>query len=140
MDEYGTTWLAHAPKIKLRREDHKEEPYPLSREEQHRLFNELPPYLSKIALFKINTGCRGQEVCNLRWEWEVQVPELNPSVFIVPRKMVKNREERLVGLNRLAKEAVEEMRGVHPTRGSTEEATRMPNDAKTCRPFSRARP
>ena len=39
MDEHGMTWLTTAPKIKLLREDDKKEPYPLSWEEQMRLFN-----------------------------------------------------------------------------------------------------
>jgi integrase len=114
MDEYGMTWLAHAPKIKLFREDDKKEPYPLSWQEQTRLFSELPPYLAKMALFKVNTGCRDQEVCNLRWEWEVQVPELDTSIFIVPAHRVKNRRDRLVVLNRVAKAVIEDMRGIHP--------------------------
>jgi integrase len=114
MDEHGMTWLQSAPKIKLLRESDKKEPYPLSWDEQVRLFNELPPYLAKMALFKVNTGCRDQEVCNLRWEWEVEVPELETSVFIIPAYRVKNRQDRLVVLNRVAKAVVDEMRGVHP--------------------------
>ena len=39
-------------------------------------FRQLPTHLSQMALFKVNTGCREQEVCGLRWEWEVEVPEL----------------------------------------------------------------
>jgi integrase len=114
MDEHGLTWLAHSPKIKLIREDDKNEPYPLSWEEQLRLFNALPPYLAKMALFKVNTGCRDQEVCSLRWEWEVEIPELKTSVFIIPQHRVKNRENRLVVLNRIARAVIEEMRGIHP--------------------------
>ena len=114
MDEHGLTWLSHAPKIKLFREDDKQEPYPLSWDEQLRLFGELPPYLAKMALFKVNTGCRDQEVCNLRWDWEVEVPELDTSVFIIPGRKVKNRDDRLVVLNRIARAVVEEVRGVHP--------------------------
>ena len=37
-----------------------------------------------MALFKVNTGCRDQEVCGLRWEWEVAVPELETTVFLIP--------------------------------------------------------
>jgi integrase len=114
MDEYGLTWLAHAPKIKLLKEDDTGEPYPLSGEEQLRLFGQLPPYLAKMALFKVNTGCRDQEVCNLRWEWEVQVPEMDTSVFLIPGRMVKNRDDRLVVLNKVARAVIQEMRGVHP--------------------------
>jgi integrase len=113
MDEFGMTWLAHAPKIKLLREDDKKEPYPLSWEEQNRLFNELPPYLLNMALFAVNTGCRDQEICNLQWEWEVPVPGLNTSIFIIPAHRVKNRRDRLVVLNQTAKAVIEKVRGAH---------------------------
>src|SRR5438552_9661950 len=45
---------------------------------------ELPDYLHKMALYKVNTGCREQEVCLLRWDYEVEVPELATSVFLIP--------------------------------------------------------
>lgn len=113
MDEHGMTWLAHAPKIKLFRETDKRHPYPLTPVEQVRLFDELPEHLRKMSLFKVNSGCREQEVCNLRWDWEIELPELNTSVFLIPAHRVKNREDRLVVLNRVAKGVVEEMRGMH---------------------------
>jgi integrase len=113
-DEHGMTWLIMAPRIKLLPEDDSRSPYPLNWEEQFRLFNELPEHLAKMALFKVNTGCREQEVCSLRWDWEVEVPELKTSVFLIPAGMVKNRQERLVVLNRIAKRVVDEMRGIHP--------------------------
>jgi integrase len=115
IDEYGLTWLAHAPKIKCLPEDDKKLPYPISWEEQRRLLAELPPYLRDMALFKVNTGCRDQEVCRLMWDWEVEVPELDTSVFIIPGRLVKNGEDRLVALNRTAQEVVEDIRGKHPT-------------------------
>jgi hypothetical protein len=37
-----------------------------------------------MALFKINTGLREQEVCNLRWDWEAEIPELDTAVFVIP--------------------------------------------------------
>jgi hypothetical protein len=52
-----------------------------------------------MVLFKLNTGCREREVCNLQWDWEIKVPELKTSVFIIPARIVKNREDRLVVLN-----------------------------------------
>ena len=67
------------------------------------------------TLRKIITGCREQEVCRLRWEWEIKVPELDTSVFIIPGSGVKNGEDRLVVLNRVAKSVVEGMRGMDPT-------------------------
>ncbi len=114
LDEHGLTWLAVAPRIKFLPETDRRAPYPLSWEEQTRLFQELPPHLAKMALFKVNTGCREQEVCNLMWEWEIAVPELEASVFLIPAMRVKNREERLVILNRVAASVVDGQRGVHP--------------------------
>ena len=75
---------------------------------------ELPPHLAKMALFKVNTGCREHEVCNLRWQWEVGVPELDTSVFIIPADSVKNRQERLVVLNRVALSVIDGQRDIHP--------------------------
>ncbi|HYQ71009.1 MAG TPA: site-specific integrase [Gammaproteobacteria bacterium] len=89
-------------------------PYPLSWEEQRELFQALPDHLARMCLFKVNTGCREQEVCQLRWDWEVRVPELDTSVFIIPGERVKNREDRLVVLNRIASSVVENVRGSHP--------------------------
>ena len=113
-DEHNLTWLAAAPKIKLLRVDDARQPYPLSWDEQARLFPELPEHLARMALFKVNTGLRNREVCGLRWEWEQQVPELGTSVFIIPGGRVKNREDRLVVLNRVARSVIEAQRGVHP--------------------------
>lgn len=58
--------------------------YPLSWEEQDRLFRELPAYLQRMVLYKVNTGCREQEVCQLRWDWEVKIPEPKKGVFVLP--------------------------------------------------------
>ena len=113
-DEHGVAWLKTAPRIKLLPEGDSRAPYPLNWEEQFRLFNELHRHLDKMALFKVNTGCREHEVCSLRWDWEIEIPELKTSVFSIPAGMVKNREERLVILNRIASRVVDEMRGIHP--------------------------
>lgn len=63
--------MAAAPKIKLLKVEDAQAPYPLSWDEQTRLF-----HLARMALFNFNTGCRDQEVCGLKWEWEVAVLEL----------------------------------------------------------------
>ncbi len=114
IDEHSLTWLRASPKIKLLPVTDAREPYPLSWEEQARLFKELPSHLARMALFKANTGCREQEVCQLRWQWEVPVPELDAKVFIIPGGFVKNRQERLIVLNRVARSVIEEVRGTHP--------------------------
>lgn len=115
--ESGLTWLESAPLITIdnktaRRKARK--PYPLSWDEQDILFSELPEHLRQMALFKVNTGTRDAEVCRLRWDWEVEVPELCTSVFIVPGELVKNGEDRLVVLNGVARQVIEERRGIHP--------------------------
>ena len=111
LDGNNLTWLAVAPKIKLLAVNDARKPYPLSWEEQTLLFQALPPHLQPMALFKVNTGCRDAEVCHLRWDWEVPVPELNTSIFIIPDVFVKNGDERLVVLNSVAKSVIEGMRG-----------------------------
>src|ERR671925_1497217 len=68
-----------------------------------------------MALFAVNTGCRSGEVCKLRWEWLVAVPELHTTVFIIPGAQVKNGDDRLVILNRVALSVVEARRGIDPT-------------------------
>lgn len=115
VDEHGLTWLASAPRLKLLPDTAKRKPYPLNWEEQTVLFQELPSYLAEMALFAVNTGCRDQEVCNLQWDWEVEVPELGTCVFLIPGTKVKNGEERLVVLNSVATSVVTARRGQHPT-------------------------
>ena len=39
-------------------------------------------------------------MCSLQWEWEVEVLDLDTSIFIIPDALVKNGEERLDVLNR----------------------------------------
>jgi integrase len=132
IDENGMTWLASAPKIKLLSDHDKRQPYPLNWEEQARLFKELPGHLAAMALFAVNTGCRDAEVCGLRWDWEVRVPELGTSVFIVPGRLVKNGDDRLIVLNRVAKSVIEAQRGQHASHVFTyrgRPTTRMLNKA-----------
>ena len=66
-----------------------------------------------MALFKVNTGCREKEVCRLRWEWEYRVPELDTTVFIIPSKYVKNKHDRLVIMNSIAKSVIKSVRRKH---------------------------
>jgi len=118
--EHGLTWLAAAPKINLLPETDVREPYPLSWEEQEQLFAELPEHLREMALFAVNTGCRDQEICQLRWFWQINVssPEMG-FVFIIPKQYVKNgylkdADDKLVVLNPIAREVIDRQRGKHP--------------------------
>jgi integrase len=112
-DESDRPWLDTAPLIQMQRHPNKRTPYPLSMEEQRLLFSELAGHLARMALFKVNTGTREHEVCDLRWSWEVRVPELETSVFIIPSAHVKNGIERYVVLNRIAQSVIEGCRGEH---------------------------
>jgi integrase len=112
-DEFGLSWLLKAPKITLLPEDDCRKPRPLSWDEQAKLFSQLPAHLVKMALFAVNTGTRDQEVCYLKWEWEIKVSELNTSAFIIPARHVKNKHDRLVVLNKIAKNIIENARGQH---------------------------
>ena len=113
VDDTGLTWLPSPVKIKLLPDKEKRPAYPLSWDEQERLFCELPDHLADMALFAVNTGCRDQEICQLRWDWEVAVPELETSVFIIPGSRVKNGDERLVVLNNAAKHVISRRRDQH---------------------------
>jgi integrase len=121
-DEHEMTWLDRAPHVTVLPETNRRPAYPLSWEEQEYLLKSLPAHLARMALYKMNSGCREQEVCRLQWDWEVKVPELSTSVFLIPLDFggrrpnsgVKNREDRLVVLNDVAKSVIEAQRGLHP--------------------------
>lgn len=132
VDDHGLTWLQAAPKIKLLPDTNKRQPYPLNWEEQERLFKELPMHLAQMAVFAVNTGCRDSEICGLQWQWEVEVPTLDTSVFIIPGLHVKNSDDRLVVLNSIALAVVNQCRGQHTSHVFTYKAkpvTRMLNSA-----------
>lgn len=132
VDEYGMTWLQSAPRIKLLSDTDKRKPYPLSWAEHKLLFDALPPHLEDTALFAVNTGCRDAEICNLKWEWMLDVPQLKTAVFIIPGQQVKNGDDRLVVLNTVASNVVMQQRDIHPTHVFTfhgKPITRMLNSA-----------
>jgi integrase len=112
-DETDRPWLPVAPLIQMQRHPHAREPYPLSVAEQRLLFSELEDHLASMALFKVNTGLREQEVVNLRWQWELHIPELDASIFVIPRDYVKNALDRYVVLNRVARAVITSCRGRH---------------------------
>lgn len=115
-DEDGRPWLRQAP-AKLSRlslKGQQAKPYPLSWAEQDKLFSILSPHIASAALFAVNTGCREQEVCQLRWQWEVPVAELGVSVFVLPEDFTKTGTGRIVVLNSIARKVIDEQRGKHP--------------------------
>jgi integrase len=79
------------------------EPYPLTWEQQRTLFSALPDDLATLCLFLVNTGVRAGEARALRWDWEVSVPELGTTVFVLPAEVTKTRTARVVVLNSVAR-------------------------------------
>lgn len=113
-DENGLSWLETPPLIRFVDWNDKRRPYPLSWDEQDLLFQQMPTHLATLALFKVNTGLREQEVCGLRWQQEQVLPNLDTSVFVIPESDTKNREDRLVVLNSIAQSVIDRQRGLDP--------------------------
>ena len=113
-DDAGRPWLPVPPQIPRINKYDKRQPYPLSVAEQRLLFSELGEHLKTMALFKVNTGLREKEVTSLRWEWELEVPEFETSIFVIPREYTKTYLDRYVVLNRIARTMIDGCRGKHP--------------------------
>jgi integrase len=113
-DEEGRPWLMQAPAriSRLSVKGAQSRPYPLSWEEQDKLLKLLPRHLADAALYAVNTGCREQEVCQLRWSWEVELSALDTSVFVLPETLTKTGTERVVVLNKIAKRVIDSRRGI----------------------------
>lgn len=110
------TWIAGMPVIENVNWNDKRDAYPISWTEQKFLMAELAPHLQEPALYALHTGCREQEICQLRWDWEVAIPELDEIIFVLPGWVTKNKEERVVVLNSVAKSVINAQRGKHPSR------------------------
>ena len=94
-------------------ETDKRPPYPISWPEQDLLFGEMTGHLRALATFAVNTGARDQEILNLRWDWEMSVPELRRSAFIIPAQYSKNKIDGLIFLIRRAQSVVDDQRNLH---------------------------
>jgi integrase len=113
-DDDGRPWLEATPPLLTMLPESRRSPYPLTWDEQDRLFPRLPAHLQPMALFAVNTGLRNDNVCGLEWSWEVVVPEIGRSVFIVPAAAFKSRRDQVVILNDAAWSIVQAQRGLHP--------------------------
>ncbi|MDP3308607.1 MAG: tyrosine-type recombinase/integrase [Methylotenera sp.] len=115
-DEDGLPWLKQAPPAITMLDETPREPCPLSWSQQEALFKHLPKHLANMALFAINSGLRDSNVCGLLWEWEVKVPEVGRSVFVIPwqfHKTGKRKKRSLVViLNDAAWSILNEQRGL----------------------------
>lgn len=113
----GKPWLVAAPMIPMLPLAGKQRPpRPISWDEREKLLSELPAHLREMALFVLNTGVRDDVVCNLKWDWELPIPELGISVFETPAENVKGRRmTKLVVCNSVAQSVIERARNAHPT-------------------------
>lgn len=113
-DDNGLTWLETAPQLTKLPETNNRKPCPLDYDEEALLFSLLPEHLVDPCVFGVNTGCREAEITNLRWSWMQEVPELERTAFKIPAEYTKNKQEKLVPLNRFAAAAVKNQLGKHP--------------------------
>ncbi len=137
--ESGKTWLETSPLITMQKppqgRSDSRKPYPLDWDEQESLIRCLPDRKARMALYGVNTGGRESEICGLRWEWEwrTSIKELKGRVFIIPgdaellpgysrSRSIKNREDKLIVLNDIAKSVVDSFRGEHPERVFVDES------------------
>jgi integrase len=83
-DKDGRPWLDALPPLITMLPGSPREPYPMTWDEQDRLFPMFPAQLGRMVLFAVNTGLRDNDVCALEWSWEVAVSEIGRSVFVTP--------------------------------------------------------
>jgi len=112
-DDDGTPWLTGVPPLITMLPESRRSPYPITWDEQDRLFPRLPAHLQRMALFAVNTGLRDSNVCGLQWDWEVPLPELGRSVFVIPAESFKSKRDHVVILNDAAWSVVQAQRGAH---------------------------
>ena len=111
----GRPYIDTAPLLRREVGEVVHKPYPLSWDEQRRLFAGLPAYLAEMALFAVNAGLRQEELCGLKWAWRVKVAELSSQIFILPDDVTKNGRERVVVLNSIAQRIVQACEGRNET-------------------------
>lgn len=112
-DDDGRPLLETVPPAITMLPETRRAPYPITWDEQDRLFAKLPPRLGR-ALFAVNTGLRESNVCGLEWTWEVAVPEVGRSVFVIPPEAFKSKRAHVVILNDAAWSIVQAQRGLDP--------------------------
>jgi integrase len=104
-------WLPTPPLLRMPDWKDAAKPYPLSIDEQRRFFQELPAHLAEMALFAVNTGARENVIAELRWEWEIKIPEIQSSIFLVPGGFTKNETPCMLVLNSTARKVIDSRRG-----------------------------
>lgn len=113
-DDDGRLWLDGVPPLITMLPETHRAPYPITWDEQDRLFPRLPAHLQRMVLFAVNTGARSRNVCRLEWMWEIFVPEVGRSVFVIPPEAFKTKRPHVLILNDAAWSIVQAQRGLHP--------------------------
>ena len=113
-DDDGRPWLEAVPPLITMLPESPRLPYPITWDEQDRLFPKLPAHLGRMVLFAVNTGLCDSNVCGLEWTWEVPVPEVGRSVFVIPPEAFKAKRAHVVILNDAAWSIVQAQRGIDP--------------------------
>jgi len=113
-DSDGRPWLQGMPPLITMLPEAPRPPYPITWDEQDRLFSKLPARLARMVLFAVSTGLRESIVCGLEWTWEVAVPELGRSAFVIPPEAFKSKRAHVVILNDDAWSIIQAQRGRNP--------------------------
>lgn len=102
-------WIPSVPRIRHVK-GAKRVAYPLTWDEQKRLFLKLPNHWQMgAALFAVNTGVRKSELFGLKWTDKVEIPELDSFVFLLTD--TKNGKDRAVICNSIARRAASYQEG-----------------------------
>ena len=113
-DSDGRPWLEGMPPLITMLPEAPRPRYPITWDEQDRLFSKLPARRARMVLFAVSTGLRESNVCGLQWTWEVPVPEVGRSVFVIPPEAFKSRRAHVVVLNDAAWSIIQAQRGLDP--------------------------
>ncbi len=99
-------------------EDDKEITNPLEYAEEKELLAHLNERYRDFWTFATHTGLREQAQTALRWEWQVELPMLDSTAFIIPREHMKfgkkMQGEWLLVLNSVAAEIINRWKEKHP--------------------------
>lgn len=101
-------WIPKVPKIRMLKVSNRRIRF-ITHEEADCLLAELPPHLTPIVRFALNTGCRRREMLELQWrcvDLERRVAWLDPGT-------TKNGDGRGIPLNREAVLALRDVQGQH---------------------------
>jgi hypothetical protein len=95
-DADGTPWLTGVPPLITMLPESRRSPYPITRDEQDRLFPRLPAPPAAHGAVRSQHGAARQQLFGLQWSWEVPLPELGRIIFVVPAESFKSKRDHRV--------------------------------------------